>query len=100
MRLFAFFAAAFTILTCTTPSLAHVEKFPPGTRTALRGIGSTPGTGATAVSRPYAARSHAARTGVMPGKLPRGDYGGAPARPVKDWLRESIILARLAKGKK
>ena len=33
MRLFAFFAAAFTILTCTTPSLAHVEKFPPGTRT-------------------------------------------------------------------
>jgi len=42
----------------------------------------------------------AARTGVMPGKLPRGDYGGAPARPVKDWLRESIAVARLAKGKK
>lgn len=41
----------------------------------------------------------AARTGVMPGKLPRGDYGGVPARPVKDWLRESIALARLAKGK-
>jgi UDP-3-O-[3-hydroxymyristoyl] glucosamine N-acyltransferase len=42
----------------------------------------------------------AARTGVIPGKLARGDYGGAPARPVKDWLRESIVLARLAKGKK
>ena len=42
----------------------------------------------------------AARTGVMPGTLPRGDYGGAPARPVKDWLRESIVLAKLAKPKK
>jgi len=43
----------------------------------------------------------AARTGVMPGVLPPGrDYGGAPARPVKDWLRESIVLARLAKAKK
>jgi len=42
----------------------------------------------------------AARTGVMPGTLKRGDYGGAPARPVKDWLRESIVLARLAKPKK
>jgi UDP-3-O-[3-hydroxymyristoyl] glucosamine N-acyltransferase len=43
----------------------------------------------------------AARTGVMPGILPPGrDYGGAPARPVKDWLRESIVLARLARAKK
>lgn len=43
----------------------------------------------------------AARTGVMPGVLPPGrDYGGAPARPVKDWLRESIVLAKLAKAKK
>lgn len=43
----------------------------------------------------------AARTGVMPGVLPPGrDYGGAPARPVKDWLRESIVLAKLAKTKK
>lgn len=43
----------------------------------------------------------AARTGVMPGVLPPGrDYGGTPARPVKDWLRESIVLARLAKAKK
>ena len=33
MRLFAFFAAALTILTCTTPSQARVEQFPPGTRT-------------------------------------------------------------------
>ena len=42
-----------------------------------------------------------ARTGVMPGMLPPGrDYGGAPARPVKDWLRESIVLAKLAKAKK
>lgn len=42
----------------------------------------------------------AARTGVMPGKLDRGDYGGTPARPVKDWLRESIVLAKLAKTRK
>lgn len=33
MRLFAFFAATLTILACTAPSLARVEKFPPGTRT-------------------------------------------------------------------
>jgi UDP-3-O-[3-hydroxymyristoyl] glucosamine N-acyltransferase len=32
--------------------------------------------------------------------LERGDYGGTPARPVKDWLRESIVLAKLAKTKK
>ncbi|MGN6515472.1 MAG: UDP-3-O-(3-hydroxymyristoyl)glucosamine N-acyltransferase [Rhizomicrobium sp.] len=43
----------------------------------------------------------AARTGVMPGVLPPGqDYGGVPARPVKDWLRETATLARLAKAKK
>lgn len=42
----------------------------------------------------------AARTGVMPGLLKRGDYGGAPARPVKDWLREGLVLAKLAKTKK
>ena len=33
MRLFAFSVAAFAILTYVTPSLARVEKFPPGTRT-------------------------------------------------------------------
>lgn len=43
----------------------------------------------------------AARTGVMPGVLPPGqDYGGVPARPVKDWLRETVALAKLAKAKK
>jgi UDP-3-O-[3-hydroxymyristoyl] glucosamine N-acyltransferase len=43
----------------------------------------------------------AARTGVMPGILPPGlDYGGTPARPVKDWLRETVVLAKLAKTKK
>ena len=43
----------------------------------------------------------AARTGVIPGKLAGGqDYGGLPARPVKDWLRESVALTKLAKEKK
>jgi UDP-3-O-[3-hydroxymyristoyl] glucosamine N-acyltransferase len=43
----------------------------------------------------------AGRTGVFPGVLKGGqDYGGAPARPVKEWLRESIVLAKLAKSKK
>jgi UDP-3-O-[3-hydroxymyristoyl] glucosamine N-acyltransferase len=43
----------------------------------------------------------AARTGVFPGLLKGGqDYGGAPARPVKEWLRETIALAKLAKSKK
>jgi pimeloyl-ACP methyl ester carboxylesterase len=35
MRLFAFAAATLTILACATPSLARIEKFPPGTRTEL-----------------------------------------------------------------
>lgn len=43
----------------------------------------------------------AARTGVIPGVLKGGqDYGGLPARPVKDWLREAVVLARLTKTKK
>jgi len=33
MRLFAFFAAALTILTCAAPSLARIDTFPPDTRT-------------------------------------------------------------------
>ncbi|MGH6872002.1 MAG: UDP-3-O-(3-hydroxymyristoyl)glucosamine N-acyltransferase [Rhizomicrobium sp.] len=45
----------------------------------------------------------AGRTGVMPGELPGGqDYGGTPARPVKEWAREIAALKALAKrgGKK
>lgn len=45
----------------------------------------------------------AGRTGVMPGDLPGGqDYGGTPARPIKDWAREVAALKNLAKrrGKK
>jgi UDP-3-O-[3-hydroxymyristoyl] glucosamine N-acyltransferase len=45
----------------------------------------------------------AGRTGVMPGPLPGGqDYGGVPARPIKEWAREVAALKNLAKrrGKK
>jgi len=45
----------------------------------------------------------AGRTGVMPGELPGGkDYGGVPARPIKEWAREVAALKNLAKrrGKK
>jgi UDP-3-O-[3-hydroxymyristoyl] glucosamine N-acyltransferase len=43
----------------------------------------------------------AARTGVFPGTLKGGqDYGGVPARPVKEWLREMVTLTKLGKSKK
>ena len=43
----------------------------------------------------------AGRTGVLPGDLPGGqDYGGLPARPVGQWLREVATLAALAKRPK
>jgi UDP-3-O-[3-hydroxymyristoyl] glucosamine N-acyltransferase len=43
----------------------------------------------------------AARSGVFPGTLKGGqDYGGVPARPVKEWLREMVTLTKLGKPKK
>jgi UDP-3-O-[3-hydroxymyristoyl] glucosamine N-acyltransferase len=43
----------------------------------------------------------AGRTGVLPGELPGGqDYGGLPARPIGQWLREVATLAALAKRPK
>ncbi|HUB85957.1 MAG TPA: UDP-3-O-(3-hydroxymyristoyl)glucosamine N-acyltransferase [Rhizomicrobium sp.] len=43
----------------------------------------------------------AARTGVFPGTLKGGqDYGGVPARPVKEWLRDMVTLTKLGKPKK
>jgi UDP-3-O-[3-hydroxymyristoyl] glucosamine N-acyltransferase len=39
----------------------------------------------------------AAQTGVM-GVVPAGErWGGSPARPAKQWLREVVTLERLAK---
>lgn len=43
----------------------------------------------------------AARSGVFPGTLDGGqDYGGVPARPVKQWLRELAMLSKFGKTKK
>ena len=43
----------------------------------------------------------AGRTGVFPGHLKGGqDYGGVPARPVKDWLREMALMSKLLRSKK
>jgi UDP-3-O-[3-hydroxymyristoyl] glucosamine N-acyltransferase len=43
----------------------------------------------------------AGRTGVLPGELPGGqDYGGVPARPMKQWRREVAALAILATKRK
>jgi UDP-3-O-[3-hydroxymyristoyl] glucosamine N-acyltransferase len=43
----------------------------------------------------------AARSGVFPGTLKGGqDYGGVPARPVKEWLRDMVTLTKLGKPKK
>jgi len=43
----------------------------------------------------------AARGGVTSGDLPGGeDYGGAPARPIKQWRREIAAVALLAKRRK
>ena len=42
----------------------------------------------------------AARTGAM-GYLPGGkDYGGQPAKPVKQWMREMAAIARLVERDK
>jgi UDP-3-O-[3-hydroxymyristoyl] glucosamine N-acyltransferase len=43
----------------------------------------------------------AARSGVFPGSLKGGqDYGGIPARPVKEWLREMALVLNAGKSKK
>jgi len=43
----------------------------------------------------------AGRTGVFPGVLKGGqDYGGVPARPVKEWLREMAMISKLGRPKK
>ncbi|MBI3676536.1 MAG: UDP-3-O-(3-hydroxymyristoyl)glucosamine N-acyltransferase [Proteobacteria bacterium] len=43
----------------------------------------------------------AGRTGVFPGELAGGqDYGGVPARPVKEWLRDMAVAARQGKKSK
>lgn len=43
----------------------------------------------------------AARTGAIPGTLPGGqDYGGMPAKPMRDYARELAAVKMLAKGKK
>jgi len=40
----------------------------------------------------------AARAGVPPGQYPGGqDYGGMPAKPAREWMREVFTLANLAK---
>lgn len=42
----------------------------------------------------------AAKSGVMTDLEPRASYGGIPAMPIKDWHRQTVSLAKLAKGKK
>ena len=44
----------------------------------------------------------AGRAGVMPGQEVQGgrDYGGVPAKPVKEWMREVLAVAALAKKPK
>jgi UDP-3-O-[3-hydroxymyristoyl] glucosamine N-acyltransferase len=43
----------------------------------------------------------AARSGVPPGEFAGGqDYGGAPAKPVREWMREIFTLTNLAKKSK
>jgi UDP-3-O-[3-hydroxymyristoyl] glucosamine N-acyltransferase len=40
----------------------------------------------------------AARCAAVPGELPGGqDYGGVPARPMKQWARELVAISQLAK---
>jgi UDP-3-O-[3-hydroxymyristoyl] glucosamine N-acyltransferase len=41
----------------------------------------------------------AARAGVMRDIEPGGEVGGSPAVPIRDWHRQTLALARLAKGK-
>jgi UDP-3-O-[3-hydroxymyristoyl] glucosamine N-acyltransferase len=43
----------------------------------------------------------AARCAAAPGDLPGGqDYGGVPARPIKQWARELAAVSMLAKRRK
>lgn len=43
----------------------------------------------------------AARTGVVPGELPGGrDYGGMPAKPMREYAREIAVIKRLVQGTK
>jgi UDP-3-O-[3-hydroxymyristoyl] glucosamine N-acyltransferase len=43
----------------------------------------------------------AARSGVPPGEFAGGqDYGGAPAKPAREWMREIFTLTNLAKRSK
>ena len=44
----------------------------------------------------------AARAGMASGQKLEGgrDYGGAPAKPVREWIREMHTIARLAQGRK
>lgn len=42
-----------------------------------------------------------AKSGITPGEWPGGqDYGGFPARPMKDWRREMATVALMARRKK
>jgi Haem degrading protein HbpS-like len=72
LRLFAFFAAALTILTCSTPSLAHVEKFPPGTRTEfIKTDGATIYVRVSAKARPWCCRTASATPAKCGRRSPR-----------------------------
>jgi UDP-3-O-[3-hydroxymyristoyl] glucosamine N-acyltransferase len=43
----------------------------------------------------------AARSGVPPGEFAGGqDYGGTPAKPAREWMREIFTLTNLAKRSK
>ena len=43
----------------------------------------------------------AARGAIAPGDLPGGqDYGGVPARPMRQWARELAAVTLLAKRRK
>ena len=43
----------------------------------------------------------AARCAAVPGELPGGqDYGGVPARPMKQWARELVAISQLAKRRR
>ncbi len=43
----------------------------------------------------------AARSALAPGELPGGqDYGGVPARPIKEWRRQMAAIARLGQPRK
>jgi UDP-3-O-[3-hydroxymyristoyl] glucosamine N-acyltransferase len=43
----------------------------------------------------------AARCAAVPGELPGGqDYGGVPARPIKQWARELVAISQLARRRR